>query len=155
MKAWFLSLQQRERWILLGGVAAALLIVLWAFVLTPLRNESGELREAVTQKQRLLIDLGRVEAMQLGGSSSPAVAAELSLVVLVDRTAQSYGLALRSTRPDGADGISVTVEAASFDALLDWLITLETTHGATVESASFSGTREQGLVNGQLFLRRS
>jgi len=155
MKAWFLSLQERERLILFGGVAAALLIVMWAFVLTPLGNESAALRESVTQKQRLLIDLGRVEAMQLGGSPSPAQEAELSLVVLVDRTAQSYGLALRSTRPDGSDGINVTFEAASFDSLLDWLITLETTHGATVESASFSGTREPGLVNGQLFLRRS
>jgi hypothetical protein len=37
---------------------------------------------------------------------------------------------------------------------MDWLITLETVHSVRVESASIAGAREQGLVNGQVFLRR-
>jgi type II secretory pathway component PulM len=77
------------------------------------------------------------------------------LVVLVDSTAQTFGLSLPRSRPDGADGINVAFQGVSFDALLSWLIALETTHGVAVESASFSSSRERGLVNGQLFLRRS
>lgn len=155
MKSWFLSLQERERWMVLGGAAAALLIVLWGFVLTPLRTQSAELRESVTQQQRLLIDLGRVEAIAPGGAQSPNRSASQSLAVLVDSTAQSFGLTLRGTRFDGPDGINVTFQGASFDALLNWVIALETTHQVSVESASFSSARERGLVNGQLFLRRS
>ena len=45
-------------------------------------------------------------------------------------------------------------QTVSFDALLSWLITLETTYGVAVESASFSRSRERGLVNGKLSLRR-
>ena len=154
MKAWFLSLEERERLLLLGGGVAALLIVVWAFVFTPLKSESAELRESVTEKQRLFIDLGRVEAMGTG-ASSPAEETGQSLYVLVDSTAQSHGLALRGTRPDGSDGINVTFQRVSFDALLNWLISLETEHGVAVESASFSSASERGLVNGQLLLRRS
>ena len=155
MKDWFLGLQERERLMLLGGAIAALLIVIWTFVLTPLRAESVELREAVTQKQRLWIDLGRVETMRPDAAQAENQTAGQSLVVLVDSTAQSFGLTLRGSRPDGLDGINVTFQGVSFDALLNWLIALETTHGVTVESASFNSARERGLVNGQLFLRRS
>ena len=154
MKAWFLNLQYRERLILVAGGAAALLIVAWIFVLSPLRSGSADLRESVAQKERLLIDLGRVEVLRLD-SASPAQASEQSLVVLVDSTAQSYGLALPRTRPDGPDGINVSFTGVSFDAMLEWLITLETTYGVSVESATFSSARERGLVNGQIFLRRS
>jgi type II secretory pathway component PulM len=155
MKAWFASLQERERLIFLAGAAAAVLIVLYAFVLRPLRSESLELRETVADKQRLLIDIGRVEALAPGGETPGGQAGEQSLVVLVDSTAQTFGLSLPRSRPEGADGINVTFQGVSFDALLSWLITLETTYGVAVESASFSSARERGLVNGNLFLRRS
>jgi type II secretory pathway component PulM len=153
MKAWFLGLKQRERLILIGGAAAALLIVLWQFGFRPLVNGSAELRDAVTDKQRLLVDIGRAEA--LGSAEGPSEsAASQSLVVLIESTATSHGLALGRSRPDGNDGLNISFQGVSFDALLSWLITLETTHGVRVESASFSSAREQGLVNGQLFLRR-
>jgi len=154
MKAWFLSLQERERLILIGGGIAALVLVLWWLVLAPLRTGSAELREAVTDKQRLLLDLRRVAALP-EDTGAPAAGGGQSLVVLVDTTAQAFGLALPRTRPDGTNGINVGFQGVSFDALLAWLIELDATHGVRVESASFSGTREQGLVNGQLFLRRS
>jgi type II secretory pathway component PulM len=155
MKAWFASLQERERLIFIAGAAAAVLIVIWAFVLRPLRSETLELRETVADKQRLLIDIGRVQALAPSGETPGAQTGEQSLVVLVDTTAQSFGLTLPRSRPDGADGINVAFESVSFDALLSWLVSLETTHGVAVESASFSRARERGLVNGQLFLRRS
>ena len=154
MKAWFLNLQYREKLILVAGGTAALVIIAWMFVLTPLRSGSAGLRESVAQKERLLINLSRVEALRLD-SASPASAGEQSLVVLVDNTAQSYGLALPRTRPDGPDGINVSFTGVSFDAMLEWLSTLEATHGVSVESATFSSARERGLVNGQIFLRRS
>ena len=75
--------------------------------------------------------------------------------MLVTSTAQPFGLALDRTRPDGADGINVTFQGVSFDSLVNWLVTLDATHRVTVESASFSSAREPGLVNGQLFLRRT
>jgi len=79
------------------------------------------------------------------------------ILVLVDSTAQVLGLAgaFTRTRPDGADAISVSFQNAAFDALLEWFVTLEQSHGVSVESASFNGARDQGRVSGQVFLRRS
>lgn len=155
MKEWFANLQPRERLIVVGGAVMATIIVLWMFVLDPLRTQSADLREAVTDKRQLLVDLGRVEGAQASAVPAGNNGAQQTLVVLVNSTAQQHGLNVPRTRPDGTDGINVTLQNASFDSLVTWLIALETTHSVTVESASISGSREQGLVNGTLFLRRT
>jgi general secretion pathway protein M len=155
MKAWFYGLQPRERWIVGAGGALAVILALWLGVLRPLHNETVDLRDAVAAKQRLLLNLGRVEGSKLGGAPSAPQDGAPTLYVLVSNTAQQHGLTLPRTRPDGTDGINVTFQNASFDALLGWLVSLETEHAVAVESASFSTARQPGLVNGQLFLRRS
>lgn len=155
MKAWFESLQPRERSILLLGAAAAAAIVLWGFVLSPLRSGGAELRAAVAAKERLLIDVRRVEGLQPEGSGAQPTAGNQSILALVDSTRQSHGLDFARTRPNGPNAIDVTFQNASFDALLDWLIAIESNHGVVVESASFSSTRDRGLVSGQISLRRS
>jgi general secretion pathway protein M len=156
MNAWFENLQPRERWVLLGGGIVALFIVFWSFLWSPLTSGTAELRRSVADSQRLLVNLQRIEAMPVATPQAPRTQS-MSLLVLVERTQQAHGLtgAVTRTRPEGADGINVTFQNASFDDLLAWLISLQTEHQVAVESASFSGTRQEGLVSGQLFLRRS
>jgi general secretion pathway protein M len=157
MTEWFMQRKPREKLLLASGAAAAAVIILWGFVWTPMRNGAVELRDAVDEKTQALIDVRRAEALQaLPTGNRPAGASNESLVVLVDSTAQRLGLAgaFTRTRPDGADAISVSFQDAAFDALLDWLVTLERSHGVSVESASFNGARDQGRVSGQVFLRR-
>jgi len=155
VRAWFDSLQPRERWIVLGGAAAALVIILWAGVLRPLGTGTETLRGAVDTKQKLLIDLGRLEATQSPtGPNGVPPGADQTLVVIVDNTAQSHGLTLSRTRPNGPSGIDVTFQGASFDVLVSWLVTLHDTYAVDVESASLTSARVQGLVNGQLSLHR-
>jgi general secretion pathway protein M len=155
MKDWFLALQPRERLILGTGAAAAVAIVIWGFVWRPLIEATADLRDDVSAKRQLVVDLQRAEALGDDGGASRAPASQ-SLLLLVESTAQSVGLAgsLTRTRPDGPNAINVSFQNAPFDGLETWLIDLEATHGVAVERASFNGAREQGLVTGQLFLRR-
>ncbi len=155
MRDWFRGLQPRERVILLGGAAAAAVIVIWMFVLRPIDRESAGLRETVAAQQRLLVDLARLDGSGSAASSPAGSSDGQTLMILITNTAQQNGLTLPRTRPDGADAINVTFQNASFDSLLSWLIMLETTHNVVVETASFSSSREPGLVSGQIFLRRS
>lgn len=154
MNAWFMSLQPRERLILVGGGVVAVLIVAWAGVLRPMHRESAALRDSIASQHRLLADLGRLQGLGTGNQPAPR-ANEPTLMILVSNTAEQKGLTFPRTRPDGANAINVTFQDAPFDALLDWLIMLETDHGVSVETASFSGAHSQGLVSGQLLLRRN
>jgi type II secretory pathway component PulM len=154
MKTWFYGLQARERWIVVGGATAAAAIVIWGFVITPLRGEIAALRTSVDTKQRLLVDVARVEGERPSTVTGNRQGAEQTLVVIVDNTARSHGLDLPRTRANGPSGVDVSFQGASFDSLVAWLLVLHDTYGIDVETASFSSAREPGLVTGQLSLRR-
>jgi type II secretory pathway component PulM len=155
VKTWFENLKPRERLILGIGAGVAAIIVVWGVLWTPLRNYTLELRDEVADKRQLVVDLQRAESLS-PDSGSGRGPAEQSLLILIENTARAEGLAgsFTRTRPDGPDAINVSFQDAPFDELEAWLITLESTHGVAVERASFNGSREQGLVTGQLFLRR-
>jgi len=156
MREWFANLAERERLIVgIGGVLAAVIVV-WGLIWAPLRSGATDLREAIEEKRALLVDLQRAEALPSPGNAIARGGDSSSLVVLVDRTAQTMGLAgsFTRTRPDGPDAISVSFTNAPFDNIVNWLITLEQSDSISVESASFNGARSRGLVSGQLLLRR-
>jgi type II secretory pathway component PulM len=160
MQERFRDLKPREKVVLAAGTAAAAIIILWG-LLWRLPGGAAELRDAVAEKTHMLADLRRAQAIQ----TAPQVAGQpsesgQSLVTLIDRTAQSLGLAETFTRtaPDttsGADAIRVSFQNAAFDDLVEWLVMLERSYGVSVDSFSVNGTRDEGLVSGQVFLRRS
>jgi general secretion pathway protein M len=153
MKAWFADLAPRERLILIaGGIAAVLIFGYWAVM--HLRAESATLRTAVESKQRLLLDLARLDGAQASAAPGTAQGTGQTLVVVVDTTAKEHGLRLARARPNGPSGVDVTFQAVPFDVLVDWLMALHGNYAVDVESASLSSGREQGLVNGQLSLHR-
>jgi type II secretory pathway component PulM len=154
MKAWLSSLQTRERWIVVGGAVAAVVIVLWGAVLRPLGGMTENLRTSVATKQRLLVDVARVEGLRPGLSTENLQGRDQTLLDVVDITAQAHGLGHPRTRANGPSGIDVILQDASFDSLVAWLVTLRGTYGVDVETAQFLTARETGRVNGQVTLRR-
>jgi general secretion pathway protein M len=153
VRAWFLGLQERERVVLLGGAVAVAVVIVFTFVLRPLERGTAALRDTVATDQQLLLDLARLGA---GGATQPTRAPDgQTLMVLITNTAADQGLSFPRTRQDGPDAMNVTFQNAPFDSLLAWLVSLETSHGVVVETASVSSARDPGLVSGQIFLRRN
>jgi general secretion pathway protein M len=153
MKAWFYGLQPRERWIVAIGAAVAVLIVVWGLVVKPLRAEIVRLQASVDTKQRLLIDVSRLQ----GGPTKPVEGQQgrdQPLYLLVNNTVGTYGLETPRARANGASGVDVTLQNASFDAILAWLVALHNSYGVDVETASVAPARESGYVNATLLLRR-
>ena len=153
LKTWYFGLQERERWIVSIGFVAAIVIIVW-WSMTRLGNEMQTLRTAVDTKQRLLIDVARIESTQPSNSVSNRQPNNQPLMLLVSDTAPSYGLQPPRTTSNGPSGVNVTVQNASFDAVMAWLVALHNMYGVDVDTASFSPAREPGLVNGNLLLRR-
>ncbi len=156
MKAWFERLEHRDQIVLSAGALLAALIVAWGFIWTPLRSGASELDDAVAQKQQMLAMIQRAQAVSGPMPSGVDAATTQSLVLLVDQTHRVHGLTgtLSRTQPDGTDGIRVTFQAASFDALINWLVALQRSYGVVVESANVSGSRQAGVVSATLVLRR-
>jgi len=157
MKRWFADLEPRERLLLIGGATIAAIIIGWGLVWNPMTTRNVELSDAVATKQRLLATLQRARAVAAPAGQLVDASTRQSLVLLVDQTHRSYGLdgTLVRNQPDGADGIRVTFQDASFDGLVAWLGTLQGSYAVAVETATIDGGRQTGIVNATFVLRRS
>lgn len=157
MKRWFADLEPRERAILIGGATIAAIIVAWGLIWNPISTRTVELSDAVATKQSMLATLQRARAVAAPGGQLVDASTRQSLVLLVDQTHRSYGLdgTLVRNQPDGADGIRVTFQEASFDGLIAWLGTLQGSYAVAVETATIDGGRQAGIVNATFVLRRS
>lgn len=156
MKAWFENLAVREQAIVAAGAIIALLIVAWGLIWTPLSDGTDELRQSVADRTRLLSDLRRAERLAATDSGSGTASAGQSILLIIDNSARSFGLAesFTQTRPNGTDEISVSFQRAPFDAIVAWLIELESSFGISAGTVSINQTGQPGLVSGQIFLVR-
>jgi general secretion pathway protein M len=160
MKQWFEQLVPRERLLVMiaGGLLVFTLII--SLGIRPIINQSKRGHEMVVDKRELLTELRQVAARigpQRSGGQAVAGGANQSLVLVVDRTTRSSGLAqfLKRNQPDGAASIRLRFENAPFDTLVTWLGDLQNQHGMSVTTANIDTSQQAGRVNCNLTLTRA
>ncbi len=122
MKAWFYGLQPRERWILAVGAAG-----FRGHHPVGLRREAAARRDGEicarpsTRSSGCSSIVARIEGEQPSSVATNRQGAEQTLAVIIESTARSHGLNPPRTRANGPSGVDVTIQSASFDALVAWL----------------------------------
>lgn len=156
MKDWFDNLAAHEQAMVLTGAGVALVIVVWALVWAPLKDSTAELRENVAERAQLLADLRRAQNLAESAGGQAAASTGQSLLLIVDSSARTFGLAesFTQTRPNGPDEISVSFQRARFDSVVAWLVELEKNFGVSAGTVSINEAGQPGLVSGQIFLSR-
>lgn len=149
VKQWFNGLARRERrFVIVGGVAALVIVLLMAVL--PLQHSAAALEQRVATKRADLAWMRSVAPTLAGaGPMSDTPLTAESLVVTVDRTAReaNLGEALARSEPAGQGGQRVQLNAARFDVLVAWLARLRQQHGIRVVAATVERTEQPGLVN--------
>ncbi len=158
LRDWFLGLQQRER--LLVSLAALVLLAAVLFLLIePLFAATDKAQARIDQKTSELGSMQRAtgEVRSLAASGGTVSPSGTPLVVLIDRSSTTARLApfLKRNQPDGNDAIRVTFEAAPFNALVDFLVDLQTSHGLVLSNATVNKSDTPGTVNASLTLVRA
>lgn len=135
---------------LLGGVVGTALVVvaLWQ----PLRSVRQGLTDQIARHERALLML-----QEQPEAASPVAATatldERSLNVIVTESSAAFQLTIRRLEPEG-NRIRVSLEDATFDALVLWLESLWGDHGLRVNEIEVSRRPAPGIVNATLTLER-
>ena len=159
MKAWFYSLEARERLMVAAGAALLLLFLLYVLVWSPIHSGYDALRNSV-EEQRTTAVWMRESAQTLAslkrnsGRAAQGLGGK-SLLSVADSTARAGGLgpALKRVEPEGKDSVRVWLDGAPFDVLVKWLGTLSIIHGVSAESATLERSDATGRVNARLTLQ--
>lgn len=160
MKAWFESLEQRERMFLSAGAAIVVVALFYALIWLPLDRNHDNLSASVADWQRSLEQLGPLKGLQPAtGTNNRVAGAQKTPVVIVDQTLRARGLyrSLQRSQPTTGNGIRVEFENAAFDDLVLWLGDLSNQYGMDVASGSVSvpNRGDKGRVNATLVLERA
>jgi general secretion pathway protein M len=148
----FDALSQRDRRLAIG-VAVGALVFLVFVVLLPLDQSVTHAQQRLAKKKADLVWM-QGAAPELADVPPPPADSGESLLVIVDRSARESGLAtaLAGSEPGPNGSLSVHLQKASFDTLVDWLGRLALQNGIVVESATVEGAGAPGLVNASVVL---
>jgi general secretion pathway protein M len=159
MRDWFEGLESWERLLVMAGSALLAVFLVIVLVWLPVRSGYNDLKASVAGQRDTAAWMQR-SAQQLAGlkRSGGAAAAGLggrSLLAVTDSTARAGGLGaeLKRVEPEGRDSVRVWLDGASFDVLVKWLATLNSTHGILVDNATLERTESAGRVNARLTLQ--
>lgn len=161
IRAWWESLQARERRLLRIGAIVVALLLGWALLWYPLAHARSELDARVVHQREDVAWMRQAlgEARELHGQGARARADRQgkSLLALADVSARGAGLAgaLKRVEPVGGNSVRVSFETANFDTLVDWLDGLGRDYG--VQTTDFSADKVEGLglVNARVTLEDS
>ncbi len=156
MKQYWANLQPRERHTLLGGGLVLVLILLYALVIDPFRQELLRLQQSVEAQTGELawMQQASAEVKRLRGNSPVAQRVTgRSLMSQVDASARSTGLsgAIKEINPEG-QGVKVRLEQVSFDDMLLWLEQLNSKQGVGVSGLVMERLSQPGRVNASVVL---
>lgn len=153
MRDWFNAQNQRDQLALMVLVAAVVLYSLVSFVLMP---ASAARSQMAANNTAALAQLARVEAkvsqlLDLRASSESGQNQNLSSTL--SAAAQNAGLIVKRLQPNSRGEVQVRFESVEFDALLQWLQTIEGNEGLRIVDASVSDAGRSGGVNATLQVR--
>jgi general secretion pathway protein M len=154
LQAWYEGLKERERRLVLWGGIVVAALVLVGGVLLPLQSAvSQAVERSETRNQDL--EWMRLHAQEIrDGAALVHRDTNEAPVVLVDRVGHEAGIAntFRGTQPSGAAGVRIQLEGVAFDAMIEWLGTLDQRYGYSVESITIDPAAKTGLVNANVTL---
>lgn len=159
MKAWWDSLDARERGLVSGGAALALLILGYALIWEPFQSNHRRLQQRVAEQRADLAWMRQaaqdIQRLSNAGGVAQSQADGRSLLTRVDQTARIAGLgaALKQITPQGSDKLHARLDVVEFDKLLSWLGALEREHRITLISLSVDRTETPGRVNARVILQ--
>jgi general secretion pathway protein M len=159
MRAWFYSLEARERMLVFAGTTLLVLFLLYILVWSPIHSAYDALRNTVEEQRTTAVWMQEsAQTLAVLKRNSGKVAQGLggkSLLSVADSTARAHGLgpALKRVEPEGSDSVRVWLDGAPFDVLVKWLGALSTLHGVGAESATVERSDATGRVNARLTLQ--
>jgi general secretion pathway protein M len=148
LQAWYAKLEAREQRVVAVGAVAVALLILFGGILWPLDSAvSTAVKTAESRREDLAWMRINAPEIRSGAGAMRAPSGEPPVVV-VDRIGREAGLgsSLRGTQPS-ATGVRVQLEAAPFDAVIEWLANLDEHYGLAIEAITVDRAAKPGVVN--------
>ncbi|QLH42226.1 MAG: type II secretion system protein M [Coxiellaceae bacterium] len=150
IKQWFQNLAPREQLMVGVGGGVVLLLLLYAYIWAPVNDKIAQLQQDVVDQQATLQNLKVLqqranELSPLTNLSNTAFSEDILQQTLQQANLPQVSFANRNE----AGEYALTVKDVSFDALIQWLITLSRQYNVQVKTLSLTAGPNIGFVRGE------
>ena len=153
MREWFNSQSPRDQMAILLLTGFLLVFSVFQFALMPMSENRAQMAlnngAASVQLSRVEAKVSRLLSLRDAGSTGQ----NDNLSSTLSAAAQNAGLTVKRLQPNSRGEVQVRFEGADFDALLQWLQTVEGNEGLRIIDASVSDAGRSGGVNATLRVR--
>ena len=150
MREWFNSQSPRDQMAILLLTGFLLVFSVFQFALMPMSENRAQMAlnngAASAQLSRVEAKVSRLLSLRDAGSTGQ----NDNLSSTLSAAAQNAGLTVKRLQPNSRGEVQVRFEGADFDALLQWLQTVEGNEGLRIIDASVSDAGRSGGVNATL-----
>ncbi len=153
------ELQPRERVVVAVGIVVVAITLVYLILWEPLANARTRQAQALADQRALAERLETIGAALQKARASGIGAIqgrEQSLLTLIDQQGKSPELGKPPSRmqPEGDNEVKLWFEDVPFDALVRWMMNLETRNGVQIVGAELERRAGAGLVNARLTVTR-
>ena len=153
MREWFNAQTPRDQIALIALAAAVVIYSVVAFDLVPASEARSQImannKAATAQLARVEAKVSQLVDLRANGESGQ----NQNLSSTLSAAAQNAGLTVKRLQPNSRGEVQVRFESVEFDALLQWLQTIEGNEGLRIIDASVSDAGRSGGVNATLRVR--
>ena len=150
MREWFNSQSPRDQMAILLLTGFLLVFSVFQFALMPMGENRAQMAlnngAASAQLSRVEAKVSRLLSLRDAGGTGQ----NDNLSSTLSAAAQNAGLTVKRLQPNSRGEVQVRFEGADFDALLQWLQTVEGNEGLRIIDASVSDAGRSGGVNATL-----
>lgn len=156
LKAWYLSLQQREQQILAAGTVFVLVTIIYLGLLNPYFNSRKHLEADIADKQNEVawMEPAAAQLQALRGQQPSGIPAGQSLLAVVSRAAGDAGFntAMKQAQTDSDGSVRLQLQGVAFDNLIRWLGTMHRQYGISAKELMAQRAAAAGNVDATLTL---
>ena len=153
MREWFNAQTPRDQIALIALAAAIVIYSVVTFALVPASEARSQMvannKAATAQLARVEAKVSQLVDLRANGESGQ----NQNLSSTLSAAAQNAGLIVKRLQPNSRGEVQVRFESVEFDALLQWLQTIEGNEGLRIIDASVSDAGRSGGVNATLRVR--
>jgi general secretion pathway protein M len=150
------GLAPRERVLVAGGGALAVVLLCYALLWAPLQRELTRLRVDVpTKYEELQWMRSQTARLKVLRTAAPAALQSNGILSFVEQSAQAYNIQqfVKRVDPEGTNSVRLAIDGAPFNSVVEWLANLQKQGGVRIETASLEPQPTSGIVNARLLLR--
>jgi len=157
---WLDTLQQREKYIVIGGSIALIFILFYLIIWEPITSNYEQQKLKLDSQSQLYSWMknasSEISSIKAAGGSLTSRFKNQSISSLADRSARTTGVKSFITKIEQSkSGVKVIMKSASFDLIINWLSDLENKYGISSSNIKVEQAKEPGSVDAYITLERN